>query len=125
MRPTGSSAQPSKPYTPAASAPGCSLSYDSENPPPGATVEFKTNWSKHCIPYSDIISGGPVKDQIACTDSPKFISVSAADAWLKPVEPVIVVQIGSDARAYPIQIVIWHEVVSDTVGGVPVVEEKK
>jgi Protein of unknown function (DUF3179) len=118
LRPVGSS---SLPYTPAASAPGCSLIHDNANPPPGATVEFKTDWSKHCVLYSDIISGGPVKDQIPSLDAPKFMSVNAANAWLKPVEPVIFVQIGNDARAYPIQIVIWHEVVNDSVGGLPLV----
>ena len=125
---TGSSAQTqattgslSQPYTPAAAAPGCTFIHSNESPPPGTGVEFKTNWSKHCIPYSEIVSGGPVKDQIPSLDAPRFISVNAADTWLKPVEPVIFVQIGNDTRAYPIQIVIWHEIVNTTVGGVPVV----
>lgn len=111
----------SQPYTPAASAPGCTLIHSNESPPPGTGVEFKTNWSKHCIPYSEIVFGGPVKDQIPSLDAPRFIGVDAANDWLKPAEPVIFVQVGSDARAYPIQIVIWHEIVNDTVGGVPVV----
>jgi hypothetical protein len=121
LQPTRASAQSSTQYTPAASAPGCSLMHDNEDPPAGAADEFMTNWSKHCVPYSDIISGGPAKDQIPSLDAPKFIGVDAANAWLSPVEPVIFIQIGNDARAYPIQIVIWHEIVNDTVGGVPLV----
>ncbi len=39
--------------------------------------------------------------------------------WLKPMEPVIRVQVGEDVRAYPIQILMWHEIVNDTVGGKP------
>ncbi len=92
-----------------------------ESPPAGATFEFKTDFSKHSIPYSEILSGGPPKDGIPAIDSPTFVAVSDADAWLKPVEPVIFFQIGDDARAYPIQIFMWHEIVNDTVGDVPVV----
>ena len=35
-------------------------------------------------------------------------------------EPVQVVEINGDVRAYPLQIMIWHEVLNDIVGGEPV-----
>ena len=92
-----------------------------ESPPSGATSQFKTDFSKHSVPYSEILSGGPPKDGIPAIDQPRFVSVAEGDAWLKPVEPVILLQIGDDARAYPIQIFMWHEIVNDTVDGVPVV----
>ena len=93
---------------------------DSENNPPlGAESEFSTDFSKHSIPYSEVLSGGPPKDGIPSIDSPEFISVEEADSWLANVEPVIFVQVGEDARAYPIQILIWHEIANDTVGGLP------
>src|SRR6266498_5387146 len=92
-----------------------------EPPPTRAKNEFKTNFSKHNVPYSEILSGGPPKDGILALKDPKFVSVSEAEAWLKPVEPVILVQIGEDAKAYPIQILIWHEIANDTVGGEPLV----
>ena len=91
-----------------------------EPSPQFATVEFKTDFSKHCVHYSEIFSGGPPKDGIPAIDAPKFISVGSANTWLKPNEPVIFFQVGNDARVYPIQILIWHEIVNDTVGGVPV-----
>jgi len=91
-----------------------------EPPPAGAQHEFSTDFSKHTAPYSDILSGGPPKDGIPAIDDPQFVSVAEADAWLKPVEPVILVQIGDDARTYPMQILIWHEIVNDTLGGVPI-----
>jgi hypothetical protein len=91
-----------------------------EAPPPGARVEFDTDFSKHCVHYNEILSGGPIRDGIPAITAPKFIRVAVADAWLKPAEPVIFFQVGNDARAYPIQILIWHEIVNDTVGGVPV-----
>jgi hypothetical protein len=92
-----------------------------ESPPPGADFEFTTDFSRHSVPYSEILSGGPPKDGIPAIDTPKFVEVKEADEWLEPQEPVIEVVIGEEARAYPIQILMWHEIANDTVGGVPVV----
>ena len=92
-----------------------------EPPPARAESEFKTDFSKHTVPYSEILSGGPPKDGIPALKDSTFVSVTDADAWLKPKEPVILVQVGEDARAYPIQILIWHEIANDTVGGEPLV----
>ena len=92
-----------------------------ESPPARAKNEFKTDFSKHTVPYSEILSGGPPKDGIPALKDPQFVSVADADGWLKPKEPVILVQVGDDARAYPIQILIWHEIANDTVGGEPLV----
>jgi len=92
-----------------------------EPPPAGAQFEFKTDFSKHNVPYSEILSGGPPKDGIPALTAPKFVSVKEAVAWLKPLEPVILVQVKDEARAYPIQILIWHEIVNDTVSGEPLI----
>lgn len=92
-----------------------------DEPPPAGAAEFKTDFSKHTVSYSEILSGGPPKDGIPAIDDPKFIPVEEADTWLKPVEPVILLQIDDDVRAYPLQILMWHEIVNDLVGGVPVV----
>jgi hypothetical protein len=53
------------------------------------------------------------------TEFQLFVSIADAKAWLKPKEPVILVQVGKDAKAYPIQILIWHEIANDTVEGEP------
>jgi hypothetical protein len=90
-----------------------------EPPPSGAEREFFTDFSKHTIPYSEILSGGPQKDGIPAVDNPKFVSVSEANDWLAPEEPVIVVVVGDSAKAYPIQVLTWHEIVNDTVGDLP------
>jgi hypothetical protein len=93
---------------------------DSDDEPPfGVEREFSTDFSKHSIPYSEVLSGGPPKDGIPAIDDPKFISVEEAGTWLADVEPIIFVQVGEDARAYPIQILMWHEIVNDTVGELP------
>jgi len=90
---------------------------EDEPPPGGAEREFTTDWRKHSVSYSEILSGGPPKDGIAAVDEPRYESVEKADEWLKPDEPVILVEIDGDARAYPIQILMWHEIVNDMVGG--------
>ena len=91
-----------------------------EDPPAGATAEFTTDFRKHIVPYHEILSGGPPKDGIPALDHPHFVGVRDADRWLAPHEPVIALQIGDDARAYPVQILVWHEIVNHTVGGVPI-----
>ncbi|GAB4423079.1 MAG: DUF3179 domain-containing protein [Anaerolineales bacterium] len=88
-------------------------------PPAGAAREFSTDFSRHSVPYDEILSGGPPKDGIPALTDPAFVSVEEADEWLEEFEPVIFVQVGQDARAYPVQILIWHEIVNDTVGGLP------
>jgi hypothetical protein len=93
-----------------------------EEPPPArAQSEFTTDFSKHSVPYGEILSGGPPKDGIPAIDQPRFVPVSEANEWLKDREPVVFVQVGDDARAYPIQILMWHEIVNDTVGGEPLI----
>lgn len=82
--------------------------------------EWKTNFNKSTVPLSEIISGGPPKDGIPALDDPQFISVAEADKTYSDNEPVVVYQNNRDARAYPLQILIWHEIVNDTVGGKPV-----
>lgn len=80
----------------------------------------RTDFSKTTIDLSEIQSGGPSKDGIPAIDDPRFVSTRAAAEWLHPREPVIVLTIDQQARAYPLQILIWHEIVNDTVAGVPV-----
>ncbi len=81
---------------------------------------WKTDFCKHSVPLREIRSGGPPRDGIPPIDNPKFLSVSAVQLWLRPREPVISVVSGADARAYPLQVLIWHEIVNDTIGKVPI-----
>lgn len=68
----------------------------------------------------EIISGGPPPDGIPPIDNPGFVSIEEADEWLGANEPVIYLEVNDEVRAYPVQVLIWHEIVNDTVGGVPV-----
>ncbi|CAN5785900.1 DUF3179 domain-containing protein [soil metagenome] len=89
-----------------------------------ATSGWATDFSMHSVPLDEIRPGGPGKDGIAPIDSPGYESIAEADQWLEPLEPVVSVALegssGPAARAYPIQILIWHEIVNDLLGGQPV-----
>ena len=91
-----------------------------EAPPPGIEREFSTDFSRHTIAYDEILSGGPPKDGIPAVDDPQFVSTAEADTWLDDLEPVTVFQEAGDVRIYPFQILTWHEIVNDIVGGRPV-----
>ena len=81
----------------------------------------KTDFSIRSVSLSEFRRGGPGKDDISPIDRPKFEAVQEADKWLDDRVPVQTVEINGDARAYPQQILILHEVVNDVVGEEPVV----
>jgi hypothetical protein len=89
---------------------------------------WTTDFSRHTVPLSEIRSGGPPPDGIPPIDEPSFVTQAEASDWLVGNEPVIAVGVldpdgtpASQGRAYPIQILIWHEIVNDTVDDVPMV----
>ncbi|MBI3993933.1 MAG: DUF3179 domain-containing protein [Candidatus Lambdaproteobacteria bacterium] len=81
----------------------------------------RTDFAKASVDFREIISGGPPRDGIPPIDKPAFVSNAEAAVWLEAGEPVLVVERGADVRAYPLQVLIWHEIVNDTVGGDPLV----
>ncbi len=90
--------------------------------PTGASAldnRFDESFPSPLINPAEVVSGGPPPDGIPPIDDPQFVSVAEAEQWLGDVEPVLVVDIDGDVRAYPIQILMWHEIVNDTVGGIP------
>lgn len=79
----------------------------------------KTDFSKVAIDLSEIISGGPPKDGIPSIDTPKFTGAAEVkDIGAK--EPVIGFAMKGEARAYPLRVLMWHEIVNDEIAGVPV-----
>ena len=93
----------------------------SEQPPFGAQGEFRTDFSITSVPFDQIISGGPPKDGIPSIDNPRYETIQSADDWLDDAEPVIAVSVNEIARAYPIQVLMWHEIVNDTLADLPLV----
>lgn len=80
---------------------------------------WKTDFSKTSVDFTEILSGGPPKDGIPPIDNPVFKSVPEIKD-LTPKDPVIGLEINGDARAYPLRVLTWHEIVNDVVGEKPV-----
>jgi hypothetical protein len=72
------------------------------------------------VPLEELKSGGPPKDGIPALDHPRFTSVTEADTWLSDRDPVVLLGEADEAKAYPLQILLWHEIVNDVVAGRPV-----
>jgi hypothetical protein len=85
-------------------------------------TEIKTtgDGTRYIIDPSEIRSGGPPKDGIPSIDNPKFVSVREADEWIEDNELVLAIVYRGVKRVYPFQIMVWHEIVNDWIGGDPI-----
>lgn len=85
------------------------------------------------IPLDEVLSGGPPPNGIPAigfagdwqnaaspTPGPNFVTQAEAAAWLGGQEPVIAFSLNGETKGYPLQILTWHEIVNDEVGGAPV-----
>jgi len=73
--------------------------------------------TRHTIPISEILGGGPPRDGIPALDDPEFTSKDQADRLLRKHDRVLGVLLNGEAKAYPVAILNWHELVNDRVGG--------
>ncbi|MDP3526018.1 MAG: DUF3179 domain-containing protein [Hoeflea sp.] len=80
---------------------------------------WKTDFSKSSIDFAEILSGGPPRDGIPPIDDPDFLPAEGVTE-LDAKEPVMSVVIDGQARAYPLRIMTWHEIVNDTLAGRPI-----
>lgn len=72
------------------------------------------------IPREEILPGGPPRDGIPSIDAPKFVPPEAA-TFLRDGDIVLSVTRVQTTRAYPLRVLVWHEIVNDTIEGEPVV----
>jgi hypothetical protein len=79
----------------------------------------RTDFTRHSVDLTEILSGGPPKDGIPAVDEPTFRPAREETA-IGDREPVLTVELGGEVRAYPIRYLMWHEIANDTIGGVPV-----
>lgn len=77
-----------------------------------------TDWSDFDRRLSQALSGGPSKDGIPALDNPAFIQIG--ESTIHGEVQAIVVERGGQVKAYPYNILVWHEIVNDTVGDTPV-----
>lgn len=76
---------------------------------------FVPSSEKSGTPYSANV----LQDGVPAIDHPKFESVFVADQYLNNNGFGIAVQVNGDSRFYPYQILVWHQVVNDEIGGQP------
>src|SRR3989344_5310393 len=74
---------------------------------------------KYLVHPSKIIGGGPPKDGIPSIDNPKYVSVEEANEWIADNELVLAITYKGVQRVYPLQILVWHEIVNDKIAGDP------
>ena len=91
------------------------------------------DFSTHNIPLEEVIRGNPQPNGIPSighegdwldwtspTSPPEFISQEEASLWIGEQEPVISIMLNGEAKAYPLQILTYHEIVNDSIGGIPI-----
>ena len=83
-------------------------------------VKLTKDGVKYIVSPDKLISGGPPKDGIPSIDNPKFVSVSDADEWIQDDELVLAITYKGEKRVYPLQILVWHEIVNDVIAGDPI-----
>ncbi|MBL4658560.1 MAG: DUF3179 domain-containing protein [Flavobacteriales bacterium] len=81
--------------------------------------EWNTDTSNASVPISEFLPLLP-RDGIPPIYKPKFWAKDAADEMFFLHEPVIAVQIGAVSKAYPLSILMFHEIVNDVISDVPV-----
>lgn len=90
-------------------------------PQPQEEYDIKTDPSgvKYIVDPDKIVGGGPPKDGIPSIDNPKFVTLDEADQWIEDNELVLGITYKGVKRVYPLQIMVWHEIVNDVIAGDP------
>ena len=94
----------------------CSNSADGDSSPSSSSNNNNSSSSGWLIPVSEVMDGGPGKDGIPSIDNPKFLAANDDD-FLNDDDLVVGIVRGTEARAYPLKILDWHEVVNDEING--------
>lgn len=90
-------------------------------PAPEEEYEIKTtsDGTKYIVNPVKIVGGGPPKDGIPSIDDPKFVSFKEAEEWIEDNELVLAIIYKGVKRVYPLQIMVWHEIVNEVIAGDP------
>lgn len=85
---------------------------------PRGSLSTQTAAAADClVPSSQLVNGGPGKDGIPALNRPQAVSAAEGDRFLAPGALVLGVSFGGQSRAYPHNVLWWHEIVNDEVGG--------
>ncbi|CAN5774831.1 DUF3179 domain-containing protein [soil metagenome] len=84
-------------------------------------IQVSQQGDRHLVPLHQILSGGVAKDGIPAIDEPQFADRAGWDELdYDPDKLVIGVEVDGLRRAYPFQVLVWHELVNDTINGKPI-----
>ena len=83
-------------------------------------IQMTDEGVKYLVNPSKIRGGGPKMDGIPSIDNPEYISVNEADEWIEDNELVLAIEYKGVKRVYPLQILVWHEIVNDFISGDPI-----
>jgi len=83
-------------------------------------VSIAENGIRYVVHPGKLVDCGPPKDGIPSIDDPSFVSVEAADAWIADDELIVTLSYEGETRAYPLQVLVWHEIVNDVIAGAPI-----
>jgi hypothetical protein len=83
-------------------------------------IKVTSKGVKYIVDPADIKPGGPPMDGIPSIDNPKFVSLEDADKWIEDNELVLAIIYKDTTRVYPLQVLVWHEIVNDNIAGDPI-----
>lgn len=82
-------------------------------------IQVTSTGVKYLVHPSKILSGGPPKDGIPSIDKPRFNPLPEI-GWIRDNELVLAIEYKGVKRVYPLQIMVWHEIVNDVIAGDPI-----
>lgn len=86
------------------------------------TIQISETGIQHLVPLHQVIDGGPGKDVIPSIDFPKYVGPERWDDMRYDGDGLVIgVEVNGVRRAYPFQVLVWHEIVNDTIDGLPLV----
>lgn len=83
-------------------------------------IKMTARGVKYIVDPNKIRGGGPPMDGIPSIDNPKYVSVEEADEWIQDNELILAIIYKGVKRVYPLQILVWHEIINDHIAGDPV-----
>lgn len=87
--------------------------------PKGIAYQWRTDTTKRIVDLNEFTLAVPRKTY-PIIDYPTFIDREEGESHYFRHEPVIAIESGDQARAYPLSLLTMHELTNDTFGGIPI-----
>ncbi len=80
---------------------------------------WATEWGIRIVDFNEL-SQGAGRDAIPALTAPRYVTLAEASTYYADDIPLVQINVDGDVRGYPLEILTWHEIVNDVVGGIPV-----